>query len=387
MRPEALRGEFFRHLIAGTLGIGRHILGTLRAAEPDFEPGGVAFHRYEEQPVLLRSFMRQDPDSVFLSELEDESLEMFISLLLTGHAAGSLATRPEATCEQWVARLAEFGPGGEAALGSLLLVELGDEPGHAVRRVATYEGGLMDWVRQATPGFDPERDPERARDFARQRYRYAPGPQSEARVEQLLDHSGAARGREMMALIPRWESDPDPVLLAEAGHGAEWPQLLGRSALLMLEIPGADLEALQLGLPADRSLRLYFCARPEEITSLGDPFHPGFLVQFVEAPPRRLIREAHPVLGLQPAWDGPGWADRYEEEEELPHHVVTKFGGWPSWRQDSEVPSCRHCGQPMRFAFQFANTALADTLVGPDFVDMLFFCPDHHDVWAMVHQC
>ena len=69
------------------------------------------------------------------------------------------------------------------------------------------------------------------------------------------------------------------------------------------------------------------------------------------------------MLGLQPAWDGPGWADRYEEEEELPHHVVTKFGGWPSWRQDSEVPSCRHCGQPMRFAFQFANTALADALV------------------------
>jgi hypothetical protein len=385
--------EFLRGMLLGCLELGY----SLGVCEPDDDalhlPGLQWVVRGEiDQFQALRAFARQDPDSLLVSELQRSSLEMFSQLLLTGHAAGSMATvlAPHVeTLREWVGENAFW-------LHGSLIVQLQDG---VLNRIVLLDNG--EWttlyaIRELD--FDAERDPARYAQFCAEQHVFS-DRLAELEAELATPPEVQNRNPEEPEVQPApplelrrpcWlarAGEHQPALLAECEAASDWPQLLGRPGLLVLQLAPDQLQLLQLGLESGGWLQLFFAAHPEDIEDFQDPHHPGFLVRRTDVPVGNvaLLHESFP-LQLEPGDDFPDYAES-DDIEGHGNQRASKLGGWPSWLQARGTPACRQCGQPMQFVFQFSNRTLPETATGGDFYDYLFVCREHPEQWGMVHQC
>jgi hypothetical protein len=76
------------------------------------------------------------------------------------------------------------------------------------------------------------------------------------------------------------------------------------------------------------------------------------------------LKLGSPTFEMDPA--------EHEGEVESPD-FSSKLGGYPTWVQDPEVPTCSECDAAMEFALQF-DEQLADTNFGDGGVAYVFVC-------------
>lgn len=428
------------------------IFGTCKGNEPFFAEGSLtreaAFFRLIDpgagldQKALLKAFIRQDPDGIVVTDLEDDAIEVFASAMLTGHTVGTLIACSDASHEAWCDRImkaSSITPEiAHALFGQSIVVELTNQfPRHAIRSISRpkvgAEGVLQfeEFVRQRVPDFDLDRDEDRAYEFISNIYEFpSEAPKARSRASGLsaaqesevdaakpsavtsspieaealkagLSPSELSylRRTRRTALVPIiGEPVPGLLKMMEAASTSEyWPKFGGRPGLLALQLRTDELPDELSFLPAGRLLQLFFTPRVDQIQEWDNPFSPHFsarlIVPSVSGLPEEarisLMRECHPIERFDvAAFDYPSSAEGGPQiEPSIPHVRATKFAGWPTWAQGAERPLCPRCSNEMAFVFQFASQLLADTLVAPDFTDFLFVCREHMEEWAIVHQC
>jgi len=227
-------------------------------------------------------------------------------------------------------------------------------------------------------------------------------PPEAAQAREKEEHLARIRRTAYLPVFERL-TPKDLAALKKMRASSGWPAAPGteRKMLLLLQILVADLPAeLKSPFPADGVIQVFYDVGGLASEEWFDPFGPvcrvhilkkkEFAAYFRGAPFKSLAREEFLLTRLDPAPDDFPMAESLGESAEdppLPTRIETKFHGWPHWLQSAEdQPTCPLCGDEMTFFLQIDNTREFKDVTAPDFEDYLFFCRQHLDVWAFVHQ-
>lgn len=104
----------------------------------------------------------------------------------------------------------------------------------------------------------------------------------------------------------------------------------------------------------------------------------------------------HRIVGWLTVREIPDWQELHrfgvdvgdppDEEEPFPY-AGEKLGGWPSWVQGIEYPSCPECGTEMALILQIDSERTLPTVFGDMGIGHLTQCPNHPAVLGFAWAC
>lgn len=312
---------------------------------------------------FVRSLLRQDPDAIALTRLEDCEAQLLVSAVFTGHQLLLGSSLP--TLEAVVAALAVGSEGLDGHIrstidlacefdehGRLRRVFRGDKKGGVIE-VARIEGGLV----VTEPSLQPEPEPAPRAPRLAPPLESLPVPTRAPRVAFLPQTSPGVTGRSLLG-----------TRVAHRPLGTPWPACrdCGRAMTLIIQL---DLSALPAPMPASPGLaQLFLCtAGGCEVTNETSK---GVLAEVltsealesVAAPASMEVEVLEPgtIVGWRRFEEDPESQDLERlglvsgEDEELPRPLrADKLGGWPCWEQGMDWPSAEH-----ELLFQFAEESV-----------------------------
>ena len=315
--------------------------------------------------VALRSALRQDPDVIALSALEEPAAKLVLTAVQTGHAVVLGSSAPDV--ETVLTTLC----GGEAwmldhARASLeLVIELKEENGRvSLHRVSRRHGAALAplaWVNAARVELDHSVRPTPVDVPVRALPEHTPRTPAIVQPRRAwVPVVGEGASRHALGTT---------TALRPAGDG--WPACRGCEAPLQLVVQ-LDLSALpgDFALPVRSGIaQLFVCPSGCETMSETDVGVRAELLAddalapvTIVAPASHVVVAPGAIVAWRPVDEEPGCEDRLECDDDASNGPLRadKLGGWPAWAQGAEWP-LDDDGAPMTLLFQIVE---GETRVG-----------------------
>jgi hypothetical protein len=250
-----------------------------------------------------------------------------------------------------------------------------------------------------------------------------PAPSTDVPASAIDLHALEARLRpfERTAWIPEVVEGDGPPLASKfsgapaLGRDEEWPLCgnCGRPMQLFVQLNAADLPEAEASRLLGGFLQLFYCTSSEPLCEVDcEAFFPHSRSTLVRLLPATSVRSEYGaaslagmfppkrIVGWKAATDVPGGdeggdlglelsdeeAESLDEAGRVPLQGE-KLGGWPSWIQGVEYPSCRRCGQRMELLFQIDSEKNLPYMFGDAGIGHITQCREHRDEVAFGWAC
>lgn len=188
-------------------------------------------------------------------------------------------------------------------------------------------------------------------------------------------------------------------------QGESWPACgnCNKPMQLFVQLNLAQIPK-EAGVKGEGFIQMFYCTSYEPHCEVDCeaffPFSKSTLIRLVSheetaAHDHSLAADADPfpaktITGWEEMVDYPGWEERgdegielSDEEEDLAHdeeigpRTGEKLGGWPSWVQSVEYPSCPDCGSTMKLVFQVDSEQNLPYMWGDCGIGHITQCSEH----------